>query len=66
MHVRAGFSQFLDSRLSLSPTFIIGELAGMTREKLAGMNLPEAGFSQGEKYPTNLNWLRDMAHWLQF
>ena len=37
MHVRAGFSQFLDSRLSLSPTFIIGELAGMTREKLEGM-----------------------------
>ena len=24
---------FLDSRLSLSPTFVIGELAGMTEEK---------------------------------
>ena len=30
------FFGFLDSRLSLSPTFVIGEPAGMTREKLAG------------------------------
>ena len=58
MHVRAGFSQFLDSRLSLSPTFVIGELAGMTREKLEGMNLLEACFcrekSNEERQPPTL------------